>query len=165
MHRADGRRRVPANLGRGQCRAVGVAPRVSWTGRGAGNAGLAPYEGGAEPPAIDPILAGLKAALASGIAEHRFWGLTPYQTRLAVEQRGADARAQYRLAMWTAWHAAAFERSKQLPKLEDILKRLDGAPAKRMTGEEMLRAVEALNTAAGGKDLRDNGGSGRQPEN
>lgn len=91
------------------------------------------------------------AAVSAGVNPSHFWALTPYETRLAVEGLNARAAAEYRRSAWLAWHIEAFQRSKRLPPLADVLGRMTGEKPKRMTGPEMLQAVEMLNAALGGK--------------
>lgn len=86
-----------------------------------------------------------------------FWALTPYQTRLYVQAHGQRQQLEYRRALWAAWHIEAFQRIKQLPKLDDLLSRFAGKPVTRKSGQEILDAVRAMNAAAGGKDLTQNG--------
>lgn len=60
-------------------------------------------------------------------------------------REGATARlaAQYELALWTAWHVAAFMRVKKLPAWDSIrpTKKTTG-PKRRMTEAEMLQAMQ-----------------------
>ena len=56
--------------------------------------------------------------------------------------------------MWGAWHVAAFTRSKRIPDLDRILRRLGGTAQPEQTPEQALALVVALNEAFGGKDLR-----------
>lgn len=69
----------------------------------------------------------------------------------AYRERGRD---QYRVALYTAWQAEAYARTKRLPKFSDELEKFDKKPKKRKTGEEILAAVIAMNQAAGGVDKR-----------
>lgn len=81
----------------------------------------------------------------------QFYAYTPYETHLVGEAHAMKSRAAYQLAAWSAWHIEAFQRSKQLPKLNDVLQRMGGKPTERKSGAEILEAVRLMNVAAGGK--------------
>jgi hypothetical protein len=68
-------------------------------------------------------VAAYQAACRDGIDPQVFWGLTPYQTRIA--QTGLrDGR------LTLAWYIAALERRRKLPNLEDLLsKKKEGSGA------------------------------------
>ena len=83
-----------------------------------------------------------------------FWGLTPYECQLFCEQRVEAETASYRRALWAAWHVAAFSRQKRLPNLSRIMRKLDDRAPEKDTPEKLLTAIEMINVAFGGKDLR-----------
>ena len=56
--------------------------------------------------------------------------------------------------MFIAWHVAAFNRSKRMPKLRRLLDRMLGKKRKRSSWQEQLKMVEALNQQFGGTDKR-----------
>ncbi len=69
-----------------------------------------------------------------------------------VQARGAEART---IALWAAWHTAAFSRTKHLPPLRQILQKMMPRRRKRdMTPEQMVEQIAAMTQALGGKDLR-----------
>lgn len=56
--------------------------------------------------------------------------------------------------MWAAWHAAAFSRSKRVPNLERILRRIGRRQVDRKTPAQLLRIVEKINALFDGEDRR-----------
>lgn len=70
--------------------------------------------------------------------------------------RAAAAEDDRRLALWAAWHMAAYGRAKKLdPRgLEKDLRRIGRKRPRRMTPEQMLAKVEQLTALFGGVDLR-----------
>jgi hypothetical protein len=76
---------------------------------------------------------------------------------LAAYARGVRQRQEQDgvLALWLAWHAAAFSRAKRIPAWERILKRItQHRPKRRKTPQQLLAMAEALNIALGGEDRR-----------
>lgn len=61
--------------------------------------------------------------------------------------RQRDLRA-LEIATVTAWYGAAFERSKRLPSLQDVLKKI--RPPKPMSGDDIRAYVFAMNEQMGG---------------
>lgn len=97
-----------------------------------------------------------RAALRAGLTDAQFWVSTPYLTRLKLEAHADNQRDGYRLALWTAWHTAAFARPKRMPGLSGLLRGIDraGRAPQRMTEAEMVQRIEIINAALGGADLR-----------
>lgn len=60
-------------------------------------------------------------ALRSNISPQEFWGLTPKEIVEVIEANLWGKEQEYKLAGWLAWHIAALERQKKLPKLERII--------------------------------------------
>lgn len=76
---------------------------------------------------------------------------------LAAFARGEARRREQDgvLALWQAWHAAAFGRAKRIPPWERIVKRLtQHRPKRRKTPRQLLAMAEALNIVMGGEDRR-----------
>lgn len=63
----------------------------------------------------------LRAAARVGCAVE-FWGLTPYELRLRLEAHGKRMEQEQRFAVANAWHMAAFNRAKKLPKFDELFK-------------------------------------------
>lgn len=59
--------------------------------------------------------------MALGLDPALFWGLTPRE--LSVHLAGAQLRQEreHNTAAWAAWHVAALQRTKKLPKLKTML--------------------------------------------
>jgi len=51
------------------------------------------------------------------------------------------------MSLWTAWHMVALDRSKKLPKLEDLIRKLE--PARVMSPRDLRAAIIAAATAMG----------------
>ncbi len=66
----------------------------------------------------------------------------------------AAETAGYRRDLWAAWHVAAFTRQKRLPNLARIMRKLDDRAPEKKSPEQLLMAIEMINVAFGGKDLR-----------
>ena len=64
----------------------------------------------------------------------------------------AHRRRGYQLALFTAWHAAAFERIDRMPELPPLLERLDGRAGEDQDPDEQLAAARTIVAAYGGKE-------------
>lgn len=53
-----------------------------------------------------------------------------------------------------AWHGAAFARSKKLPNLATLVRKITGEKRREQTPEEGIKVAEFLNKLFGGRDLR-----------
>jgi hypothetical protein len=89
-----------------------------------------------------------------GIKPGEFWSLSPRE--FAAWKRGQDKRGKIDMARahYTAWVTANYSRTKRLPPLEKVLRKIVGAPRREQTPAESLRIAEQLNRMMGGKDLR-----------
>lgn len=97
----------------------------------------------------------MRAALLAGMSEGEFWKSTPFQTRLFIEAAAERERLAYRRAIWAAWHMAAFERSKRMPKLSQVMQQVERKkPTTRKSPAQLLAMIVDMNAAFGGKDLR-----------
>lgn len=67
--------------------------------------------------------------------------------------RGASRREAntWKVAMWAAWHGAAFERAKRLPKLDTLMSAFDRRPARRPDVKALLEQARKINAAVGGR--------------
>lgn len=59
---------------------------------------------------------------------------------------------EWRRTLWGAWYAEAFHRTKKLPKIADVLKRISNAPQERQSPDQMLAAARMIVAAFGGTD-------------
>lgn len=71
-----------------------------------------------------------------------------------IEVSIENRTTEYKLALWTAWHIAAYQRVKRLPNLQRELKRLDPKPREGRTPEELRTMVSELHSMFGGKEKR-----------
>ena len=96
----------------------------------------------------------MKTATLIGLSPIEFWGLTPYELFLLIEahKQKTEQEAEEKItlayinAFWTAQFAVG---KKKPPRLEEIIKKK--AKPKKMSPEEMLAQVKALNAMFGGK--------------
>jgi len=56
--------------------------------------------------------------------------------------------------VWLAYHTAGFSRSKRMPNYGQLMAKMGLKEHKLQTPDEMIRFVEMMNAALGGKDLR-----------
>lgn len=68
--------------------------------------------------------------------------------------RALDAarRRGYQLALFTAWHAAAFERIDRMPELAPLLDRVGGGDAEEQDPDEQIHAARSIVAAFGGRE-------------
>jgi len=88
--------------------------------------------------------------------------LTPYETRLFIEAAAKGRNDEYRIAIIGAWHVEAFQRTKRLPKLAHVMKRLDRSLEKKrgdkLTPEQIWQGFKLHNLRLGGADNRKKAG-------
>ncbi|GAH06867.1 unnamed protein product [marine sediment metagenome] len=80
--------------------------------------------------------------------------LTPYKTRVWIEGRLDGITDQYKLAAWQAWHMAAFSRTKKLPDLEKLMRKIGGEKPKQQSPKQMLKMAEMITGMMDGEDKR-----------
>jgi hypothetical protein len=68
---------------------------------------------------------------------------------VALRALDAARRRDHQRALFTAWHAAAFERVERLPDLGPLLDRLDGREDEDQDPDEQLAAARAIAVAFG----------------
>ncbi|MCE9635811.1 MAG: hypothetical protein K8T90_08910 [Planctomycetes bacterium] len=71
---------------------------------------------------------------------------------MTLRALGAIRRRGYQLALFTAWHAAAFERIDRLPELAPLLERLDGCADEDQDPDEQIAAARSIVAAFGGRE-------------
>lgn len=89
-----------------------------------------------------------------GLTPAEFWSLTPREFAAYKRGKDQDTRNQLARAHYTAWHINNYRRTKRLPPLEKVLRKIVGAKRREQTPAESLRIAEAINRAMGGRDLR-----------
>jgi hypothetical protein len=81
--------------------------------------------------------------------------MTPWQTGKAIGAHSEKLQADYANAISIAWHGAAFERSKKLPELRDIMQKLLPNRKPKKLDEKLLVAyLNAYNRKQGVKNGR-----------
>jgi hypothetical protein len=93
-------------------------------------------------------------ALDAGIPHETFWRQTPRETaeclRAAVKRR----RRAFELALWTAWHAVAFQGCARMPELDPLLARVRGEAADDdQDAEDQMNAARAIAATFGTTSL------------
>jgi hypothetical protein len=76
--------------------------------------------------------------------------MTPYELTLYIEAVSERKEVETQEKLTLVWMGEYYHRLKRLPKLQEELKRLSGGNSKKMTDEEMLETVKALNAQFGG---------------
>lgn len=109
------------------------------------------------------MVAALRLALEAGLTPGEFWTATPYETRLRNEAAVERQRADYRLALWGAWHTAGFSRVKRMPRLDHMLRRMSRRRTMPQSPDEVWAAFVRLNSALGGEDRRNAEGAATDP--
>ncbi len=63
--------------------------------------------------------------MAAGIPPHIALDYTPRELYAVFTGRNISQRRQHQLAIFEAWHIESFARHKRLPKLQDLLRKMD----------------------------------------
>ena len=71
---------------------------------------------------------------------------------MALRALDARRRRGHQLALFTAWHVAAFERIDRLPELAPLLERLDGRADEDQDADEQIAAARSIVAAFGGRE-------------
>lgn len=79
----------------------------------------------------------------------RFWDLTYRELFAIFKARNIDQTRTHKLAIFEAWHAAAFYRSKRLPELGPLLRKIE--PSRVMSPKEMRATIIGTARAMGAK--------------
>lgn len=76
---------------------------------------------------------------------------------LAAYAKGVCDRAaeERMLALWTAWHVAAFTRAKKLPDPDKLMRKVARRRRTAMTTQQMVSQAERMLAMFGGVDLRE----------
>lgn len=91
----------------------------------------------------------MKTATLIGINVLDFWELTPYEFSLTVEAFNKNKEEEQEEKLTLVWLGAAWQRAKKMPRLREILNKIE--TPQKMTDEQMLKKVKALNSALGGE--------------
>lgn len=85
-----------------------------------------------------------------GLPPSEFWELTYSEFDKIVERYKEKKKNQLDELIYLAWHIAALERQKELPKLESLL---NNKHKSDMTDEEMLAMGKMIAAAYGGETV------------
>jgi hypothetical protein len=65
-----------------------------------------------------------------------------------------EHRVRLQLAMYTAWHAAAFQRAKKLPRLDGLMRKIGRRRAARKTPAQLLEVAKMITAQMQGSGKR-----------
>lgn len=86
-----------------------------------------------------------------GISLRDYDEMTPHELNMHIEEYAAAQEGKQQNELALAWINAYLQRVKKMPKLKEITgKQLQ---KKKMTDEEMLEQIRALNKIFGGKEV------------
>lgn len=90
----------------------------------------------------------LKSAARAGIKPAEFWDMTPAELIICAEEYVAAHIGSFKEAITVAYMNAAWQRSKKMPRLETVLKKIDGTTRKEkkkaQSPEEMVAIAAAI---------------------
>lgn len=86
--------------------------------------------------------------MALGIQPAAFWDLTPRELHAVFEGRQIRHLHEYRLAVFTAWKTANWQRAKKMPNLSAELEKL--GPKVELTDAQLRDSLLTLHKALGG---------------
>lgn len=92
----------------------------------------------------------MKIAHAVNVPMTEFWLMTPWQLNVCIESHTELNTISKNDARWLIWHQAAFQRCKEMPKLEEIMV---GAKKKEKFIDEAGTLSILKELAAGKKDV------------
>ncbi len=98
---------------------------------------------------LDDVLIELTAC---GVPAWQFWEMTYREVFAQLQGDALRRRRDRQLALWHAWHQAAFERQKKLPALEPMLRKFE--PQRTMSNKELREQVIAMAKAMGALVIR-----------
>ena len=101
------------------------------------------------------VLLAQESAYRYGLTPNEFLSLTPHDTWVWIKAQAERDGDFYKLALWTAWHTAAYSRAKRLDKnaFENTLKKM-GQKSRVQPAKDMVKVAEKSLAMFGGKDTR-----------
>lgn len=93
----------------------------------------------------------MSEAARYGIKPSEFWQMTPAELILFIEANQSLELDQFKQAITCAWLCAAYQRSKRLPDLDEVMKKLEYKEPEPMTSDDIFNQIKALNGALGGE--------------
>lgn len=85
--------------------------------------------------------------MAAGIPPHIFWDCTYREVFAIFTGRNLRSMREHKVAMFSAWHAAAWTRAKKMPNLSDALRKLE--PARVLSTKAMRSQIFGMAQAMG----------------
>ena len=93
----------------------------------------------------------LKSAMRIGLKVDEFWNSTPLELSLHADVYVDNRKESVKEMITHAYTTAYLHRVKKMPKLEKMIKDIDGVKQHKVqSAEEMLEVVKMLNKAFGG---------------
>ncbi|AGH31363.1 hypothetical protein TVVG_00014 [Tetraselmis viridis virus SI1] len=86
----------------------------------------------------------------AGVPPHVGFDYTPRDAAIVIKAAGRRAVLDIKAAVITAHYTASLSRSKRIPALNRLLKKLEPERARPMTTKELRAAIFAANAALGG---------------
>jgi hypothetical protein len=79
-----------------------------------------------------------------------FWELTPSELNIIIEVYTQKQKDKYKNNVTFAYYNAWFQRAKNMPKLDEILEKIDKPKKKEMTDDDIFETVKRLHAKFGG---------------
>lgn len=86
--------------------------------------------------------------LAAGLDPERFWHITVAEVDRELRATHERRLREHNERISLAWHIAALDRTKKLPKLESLV--ANNTPQRKQTPQEMASALKTIFLAFGG---------------
>src|SRR3546814_8495349 len=87
----------------------------------------------------------------AGFDPDSFWRQTPRTLKAIMAGYSARVKWDHRERMSAAWHGAAFERSKKMPKLTEVLG--DAEKPKQRSNDKMLKMLRSIQKQRDGQKI------------
>ncbi len=91
-------------------------------------------------------------AAAAGLLPHLFWDYTMRELHALLGGAALRARREHKLVLWGHWQGQNLRRSKRLPDLRQLLRKLD--PARVMSGQAIRAAILGIAESMGARVVR-----------
>lgn len=90
-----------------------------------------------------------------GMKPAEFWKLQPFETRefvkASIERDKTNFKIHLHQRIVAAWHVAAWNRTKRMPKFSEVAAMLKGGRKKKQTAKQMLDIAKMITLGLGGK--------------
>lgn len=91
-------------------------------------------------------------ASAAGIHPHLFWDYTFRELHAVMRGAALNAKRAHQLALFESYHVESFARTKRLPTLKSLLRKLE--PARVMSRDAIRSVVLGMAEAMGAQVVR-----------